>query len=616
MRSALATLFSAGGRTEDSPALRRFAVALLLLSTFVVFIGTVDFGFVYDDWEQIVLNPFLRSWRFFWRYFQRDVWSQGGRGQGSNYYRPIFLVWLRLNYALFHLNPAGWHLAVVLLHVVVTWMVYRLAWHLLRDWRKAALAAALFGLNPIHLEAVAWVSGVTEPLLAVFILASFLSYVEFRRGQNRRWLWAIASWTLYFLATLTKETAVAFPLVIAAYEWFLGASAVVEPGGLNGSSLTLHSGSAEDWRKRANAAFRGAAPFLLLTAVYLYIRFLVLGGLVAWTRPTPWRFAVFTLPWALCFYVRLLVWPGPLSPYYDVHWIRHPGLMNFGAPSLILALIGVALVIWTRSRPLDAFAALWIILFLGPVLDLTLLPSGNFIQDRYLYLPSIGFSILVVEFLARVFSRQRGPERLSGAAGVFALAILMAYATSTLVQSTYWANDLLLFDQALKVAPHNAYASNGLGTAMMNHHHYRQAVKLFRAAIAASPKLGYPWGNLAYLYYETARYSRAVTSAEQYLRIYPKAPDGFYLLGISEYQLGHYHRAAASLGYAASLNPHAYGFHYALGLALLKEGHSERALLEFEAEPSHSTKRADAERQISALKKALRDVPAKSSAAP
>jgi tetratricopeptide (TPR) repeat protein len=299
-----------------------------------------------------------------------------------------------------------------------------------------------------------------------------------------------------------------------------------------------------------------------------------------------------------------------------VHWIRHPGLMNFGAPSLILALIGVALVIWTRSRPLDAFAALWIILFLGPVLDLTLLPSGNFIQDRYLYLPSIGFSILVVEFLARVFSRQRGPERLSGAAGVFALAILMAYATSTLVQSTYWANDLLLFDQALKVAPHNAYASNGLGTAMMNHHHYRQAVKLFRAAIAASPKLGYPWGNLAYLYYETARYSRAVTSAEQYLRIYPKAPDGFYLLGISEYQLGHYHRAAASLGYAASLNPHAYGFHYALGLALLKEGHSERALLEFEAEPSHSTKRADAERQISALKKALRDVPAKSSAAP
>ncbi len=588
---------------QDSIALRRLAEGLVLLATLVVFSGTVDFGFVYDDHVQIVLNPFLRTWHFVGRYFTRDVWSQSGRGQGSSYYRPLFLLWLRLNYWLFHLKPTGWHVTAVLLHVGVTWLVYRLAARLLRDAWKAAWVAALFGLNPIHLEAVAWVSGVTDPLTAIFLLSAFLAYLQFRQGLAGKWRWAVGSWLLFALGLLTKETAVTFPLIVAAYDGLLGSSspATEQPRRLEPTQSPLARSRAKTWWTRWRSAFFAAAPYLLLSLAYLLLRVWIFGSITGPTRPRPWRLTLFTLPTVLWSYLRLLIWPSPLSIYYDMPWIHHPSFRQFWLPLLGLALVAIALAWWSWRRPVVGWAGLWILVFLAPVLDLALLPSDNLVQDRYLYLPSLGFSMLLVELLASLFPRRSNPARLSRVASGVATLILMAYATTTLAQSTYWANDTLLYYHAVQVAPDSPNAKTALGTAMMADKHYRKAINLFRAAIAEAPDFSYPWDDLAYLYYQTGDYRQAVACAEQFLRLSPDMPDGYYLLGISEYQLGHARRAAEVLGYAASLKPHAYGFHYALGLALLKEGHRRRALLEFEAEPRQSTQWAAAQKQIALL---------------
>ena len=649
MVSRLASLFTPPGHGDDPPSVRRLVLGLVLLATLAVYAATVDFGFVYDDRTQIILNPFLRSWRYFSRYFLRDVWSQAGRGQGSNYYRPIFMVWLRVNYALFHLKPAGWHLAVVFLHVGVTGLVYLLARKLMKDWRKAAFTAALFGLNPIHLEAVAWVSGVTEPLVAGFVLGSFLCYLEYRqfapleacsdrgverprtqvadlrstrRGtRGRKWGWQAASWLLYFVATLAKETALVFPLLIAVYECFF-ASSGMRQGSPIAPTASL-STSPQEGKALANprapgqptiffftrlkSALGAAVPFILLTLVYLELRLRALGAFVHPLAPMAWRYLAYTLPQVVCFYLKLLVWPAKLSIYYDLRWVRHPGFVNFWLPLGALAVIGAGLAGWSRGRPVIGIAAVWLFLFLVPVLDLQVFPAGNFIQDRYLYLPSIGFSILVVEFLAQwVRRRSSNSARLSVPAMSVALVVLLGYAVGTVTQSTYWASDTLLFYRALQLAPRSPYPKNDLGAALMEQKHWKRAMGLFRASIAADPRFGYPWGNLAYMYYATGEYQEAVECAEEFLRLYPDTPDGYYLLGVSEYELDHLRRAEEYLGYALGLKPYAYGFHYALGLTLLKEGKLHRALLEFEAEPRHSTKRADALKQIALIRNKLR----------
>ena len=124
--------------------------------------------------------------------FVEHVWSQFS-GQPGNYYRPLFEFWLVINYSLFGLNPAWWHASTVAVHLLVVLMVYLLARRVTGDRLTAAIATVIYGLHPTHIETVAWVSGVTEPLLAVFVIGSFLSYARSRDAGTARAWWRAAS---------------------------------------------------------------------------------------------------------------------------------------------------------------------------------------------------------------------------------------------------------------------------------------------------------------------------------------------------------------------------------------------------------------------------------------
>ena len=120
-------------RTLDSPAQQRFSphwgLLLLILITTVVYLRTLDFAFIYDDTSQIAQNPTIRSWSYFPHYFTQHVW--GYSEVWTNLYRPIFLVTLRIVYALFGLTPAGWHAFAVFVHLVNIGLVYLVASKLL-----------------------------------------------------------------------------------------------------------------------------------------------------------------------------------------------------------------------------------------------------------------------------------------------------------------------------------------------------------------------------------------------------------------------------------------------------------------------------------------------------
>ena len=127
----------------DSSRGRVLWPAAILAATFLAYAGTLGFGFVFDDTAGIVRNDSLRSWHYVPGYFSSHVWSFLYPHLLSNYYRPLFLLWLRLNDALFGLHPWGWHLTSVLAHLGVTCLVYCLALqvdagHLGRRVRRAA----------------------------------------------------------------------------------------------------------------------------------------------------------------------------------------------------------------------------------------------------------------------------------------------------------------------------------------------------------------------------------------------------------------------------------------------------------------------------------------------
>src|ERR1017187_6796406 len=137
---------------------------VIMGATFLAYAATLAFGFVFDDHVLIVTNDSIRSWSYFPSYFTSHIWSFRYPHLLANYYRPLFMTWLRLNDALFGLHPWGWHLTSALAHVAVTFLVYRLCLRLTVDRWVAMAAGLLFGLHPVHAEAVADITSAQEPL--------------------------------------------------------------------------------------------------------------------------------------------------------------------------------------------------------------------------------------------------------------------------------------------------------------------------------------------------------------------------------------------------------------------------------------------------------------------
>ena len=240
------------------------ALAFILGLVFLAYLNTLQFTFVHDDRFQILGNTWLRSWKYLPRYFTADVWAFEHPVFRGTFYRPIFLLWFRLQYLVFGLNAWGWHLCTVLCHVGVTLLVYFTAERLLEDRLAALFTALIFGLHPTHAEGVAWVSGVTEPLFALFLFASYLCYLKKRAEPERARIHLVISLVLYALACLSKETAVVLPFIIFACELLWSK----RPGDAWWSA----------WRARSLEAVKVVVPYLGLFVAYMLARILSLQG--------------------------------------------------------------------------------------------------------------------------------------------------------------------------------------------------------------------------------------------------------------------------------------------------------------------------------------------------
>ena len=560
----------AAGVVETPPSTAgQFLLWLALALTLLTFIGTLRFEFVFDDLSQIVSNPHVQSGQYVGSYFTEQVWGHLYPGQPGDYYRPLFLLWLLLNHSLFGLRPAGWHATALLLHLLATGLVYLLAGKLTKDRMSAGMASLFFGLYPVHIEAVAWVSAVCEPLMAAPMLGSFLCYLKQRETPQRKRLWQAASLTLFLAAVLAKETALVLPAIIAAYEWLFpadeGRPADSQPGLL--VRIT-----------------RAVAPFVLVTAGYLAMRFHVLKGL---GRPIekPLSAALLTWPSLLWFYLKQLLWPVKISAFYETPWVHSPGLGNFVLPLLAVACAVAALCFWAWRSRVAAFSAVWLALtMLPPLWGVRYFGESELAHDRYLYVPSIALAILLAVAVRKLTG---GHARLFGQPAIQVAAVAMVtcfFGAATATQSVYWANNLLLYSRGVQVAPGSVLAWDRLGTEWMARNRLDLALEMYHHALAIDPN---DWNtNFALgVAYSTAG---QLPEADHYLsracELRRNFANQYYYLGTVRIQMGRLKEAEASLRRALEIWPAAVGWHQMLGVVLEREGDLAGARDQFRAE--------------------------------
>lgn len=567
-------------------------LAVVLTATFLAYVRTLSYEFVHDDFLQLVNNPAIHSWTYLPQYFTQHVWASVYPLSRGNYYRPVFLLWSRINEAMLGEQPGLWHLTTVLTHLLATALVYFLVLRVVRDRLTAGISALIFGLHPVHIEAVAWIAGVTEPLHAVFFIGAFLCYLKRRDNPERGRAWLSLSLILYLLAMFEKETGVVLPLVICAYEWIYGARS----GGQTGGRMIFD---------RARRAIWLAIPYFVLIIPYMAARFLALKAFRYIFSPMPVKELLFTWPSLIWFWIKHLLAPVGLGTFYELRTVAHPNFSNFALPA-VAVVVTAGLLWWSARRSAAAaFATAWLVLPLIPLLDLRVFARNDFAHDRYLYLPSVGLAMIVAMGIRRLAI---GRSRLLGypaAQLVASLLLALAVGFGTVLQSFYFENNWIFYRYNISFAPRNVYVTNDYAVILGRLGMYEEALKLFKRAADEDPSYWDPAYNIGYAYFKLEK----MELAEQYflkaIQIDPGRPDEYLDMGMVKMKQGRVEQAEALFRKAIRLNPQGKEYHYALGVALKIRGDFPSALKEFQAELALNPEHREARRRVAEIQKTL-----------
>jgi tetratricopeptide (TPR) repeat protein len=407
----------------------------ILAVTLVVYLRCLGNGFVLDDVPMIVKNPDLGNWSFIWKAFTREEfwYSDADFLPHFRNYRPLLLVWYWIDYQLFGLNPAPWHESVVAVHLLAVWLVFKIARRLAGDSTTAVVAASAFALTPVHVAAVVWMAGAGFALATALDLAAFYLIMPRAEGTARNWAIAIA---LYTGALLCHESAIALPGLVACYAFIFDPNDSV-------TGEAAESGGASLW-SRTRRAVVWMAPFAVALVIYMGVRRLVLGFYVS----NPYDYAnlltnaqdVLTVPLVFATYLTLLVMPWLTLPNHRVLPVSNSVSPEFWVPLAVLAVIGATILVVAKRDlrwRLHLFCAAWMAVTLAPMMILH--SVYHLVQDYYLYLPSVGWCILVGDLIA-VVARTSALGRRLAFGGAFAM--LMIYALALWRVEPYWHDDV------------------------------------------------------------------------------------------------------------------------------------------------------------------------------
>jgi hypothetical protein len=557
---------------------RLVPLVLVVAGTFVAFLPVLHAGFLnWDDRTNLVRNANVRG--LGWSQLR---WMFTSTRLG--HYTPITWLSFGLNYVLGGMNPLGYHLGNLLLHAANAGLFYLVTCRLLAEAFRAsvgarpsagtsaspdlcirvgaAFAALCFGVHPLRVESVAWVTERRDVLCGLFTLLTVLAYLTFCRRREPAcfksgWYWA--SLAFFALALLSKSIVVAFPLVLMALD--------VHP-------LRRLSFADRSWRGRAGHLVVEKLPFLALSAVISAVM------LVAGWRGVLTPIAMLGVPerlaisgYGLAFYLEKAVVPWPLSPLYELHYPVRPLSATYLLPAALVVVIATAVVRGRHRIPGAAVAGIAYVALLLPVIGWT--HNGEQVTaDRYTYLSELGFAVLAAGGLTWVLRRRERFEPWIVTACVAAAAlVVVGWGAASWRQSAVWHDTETLWRSALRVDPDCTICGINLGAELIarrppDPHGVREAEALFRHALSVRPDRTFGYHGLGVSLVLQQRYDEAEVPFRRYAEQDPTSAVGPLDLGLLRLFQHRHLEAIELLRRARAIDPRVPGLADGLSRAL------------------------------------------------
>jgi tetratricopeptide (TPR) repeat protein len=566
---------------KSAPRSLWIGAAVLILLTVAVYIPAIRAGFVFDDPFLITDNPLVKASDGLYRFWFTT--------EAPDYY-PVTSTLFWLEWRFWGENPMGYHVVNVLLHAanaVLIWVVLRRL-----EIPGAWLAALIFGIHPVNVATVAWVSEQKNTLSMLLYLVAILLYLRF--DEDGTWRWYRASLTAFLLALFSKTAVVMLPVVLL------------------GCVFWVHG--TVRWRDilRSGRFFAAAAAMALVTIWFQSHRAL-LGHEV---RTVSFAYRLAAAGWVPWFYLGKALLPVHLTIVYPMWRVDASQLVSYVPGAIIIG----SLVLFWRKRGTWGRALFfgwgYFVVTLFPVLGF--FDQGYFraslVADHWQYYSIIGIIALAVAGAASICQHLGGPARRFGVGASVALLILLGGATWQRAQlyaneEALWGDNLAKnpdawlahdnfgnalqrrgrlaearehFEQALRLKPDYPEAYNDLGTNFGEEGRYEEAIAQFEQALRIRPVFAQAHYNLGNALINLHKPADALAHYKLALQFKPDYPDAQHNMGVALAQLG---RAAESVEYFEEFlraNPNdATGWHD-LGLALLQAGQYPEAIRQFE----------------------------------
>jgi protein O-mannosyl-transferase len=511
--------------TNPSSRTRWWLLALLLVALVAASSANgLRNGFTYDDVYIVQKNGIVHTLDHWWRLFKFSYWP---RLYGSDGYRPITMLSFAVEWVVGHGAPWVFHATNVVLYAATTVAVFWVASMLLPLW-AAWLAAALFAVHPVHVEAVANVVGQAELSVALLLIVAVGIYLRQRLKSGERRLSlpvAIAIAGCYAVALFAKEHAIVLPALLVGIEM-----------------TVVHDD--RSLRQRLVALRPMLLVLTLIAVAYLGARDVVKGGDISGFQPfivfqaldLSYVNRVLTMIGVVPEWVRLFLWPAHLSteyapPYVDI--AQGPSLVQLPGLLLLVGIIGLGVVLMRRRglASTASFGIVWLCITLLPVSNFVV-PAGIIIAERTLFLPSVGVMFAIgalAAWIATEISAMRSKDAMRItrlAAGAACIAILVAGCWRSTTRTSVWHDNERLFTQAVIDAPqsYRAYYMLGAwkfetGNKIEGERSYRHALKLF----PYDPFMAY---NLAQQYQTSGMFKAAIPLYRWALEIAPRFREG------------------------------------------------------------------------------------------
>jgi protein O-mannosyl-transferase len=574
---------------------KNYLAALAALIALIVYLPALRNDFVYwDDNLYIFQNTHIQSFDFAfvkWAFLNFSA---------SNWH-PLTWMSHALDYAVWGLNPLGHHLTNIILHAVNTFLVVFVIVRLVEVLKErttetrvsaflnnrtiliiAGVTGLLFGLHPLHVESVAWVSERKDLLCALFFLLSIMSYAKYARGQesegggnaraglqdafiNKHYFFALG---FFILALLSKPMAVTLTVVLLILDWF-----------------PLK-------RIRSFNAFRAVLveklPFFALSLISSALTILAqrAGGSLSSIENVPLSIRVLVGAKSLVDYLWKMIVPLNLVPFYP-----YPKGVSFLSieyfPAIAIA-IGITAACWAMAKTRKVWPAAWgyYVVTLIPVLGIVQV-GGQSMADRYTYLPSLGPFLVMGLLIAWVWEKVNTMHQWGLIIKLFcitsALFMVAALSSLTVEQIGRWKNSVELWTYVIDKEPERVpLAYNNLGMFFYKSGQFDMAIENFGKAVAVKSVYIDAYSNLGMAFYRIGQYNEAIENFDKAIALDPEYYKAYNNRALAFGKIGRFDKAIEDYNKTIALKPSSPQVYLNRGNLYFKTGRKEHAIADFQ----------------------------------